>query len=180
MRPHRRQPTRLLCPWDSPGKNTGVGCHFLLQCIKVTSESEVAQSGPTLSDPMDWSLPGSSVHGNFQARVLEPGAITFSAFKFKCILKKSTSFTAFHVLCFCCHILKIHICSLTIYCNYIWFYNFCILAIVLVYLGNWSTIFTAYLLLSVEFFLSCNFLFLVVAFFFSFKEDPLTFLVRLV
>ena len=64
---HRRPPTRLLCPWDSPGKNTGVGCHFLLQCMKVKSESEVAQSCPTLSDPMDCSPPGSSVHGNFQA-----------------------------------------------------------------------------------------------------------------
>ena len=79
VRPHRRQPTRLLCPWDSPGKNTGVDCHFLLQCIKVKSESEVAQSCPTLSDPMDCSLPGSSVHGIFQARVLEWGAIAFSA-----------------------------------------------------------------------------------------------------
>ena len=71
MRPHRRQPTRLPRPWDSPGTNTGVGCHFLLQCIKVKSESEVAQSCPTLSNPMDCSLPGSSVHGIFQARVLE-------------------------------------------------------------------------------------------------------------
>ena len=67
---HRRQPSRLPCPWDSPGKNTGVGCYFLLQCMKVKSESEVAQSCPTLSDPMDCSLPGSSVHGIFQARVL--------------------------------------------------------------------------------------------------------------
>ena len=67
--PHRWQPTRLPCPWDSPGKNTGVGCHFLLQCMQVKSESEVAQSCPTLSDPMDCSLPGSSVHGIFQARV---------------------------------------------------------------------------------------------------------------
>ena len=75
----RRQPTRLLCPWDSPGKNTGVGCHFLLQCMKVKSESEVAQSCPTLSDPVDYSLPGSSVHGIFQARVLEWGAIAFSS-----------------------------------------------------------------------------------------------------
>ena len=66
------------CPWDSPGKNTGVGCHFLLQCMKVKSESEVAQSCPTLRDPMDCSLPGSSVHGNFQARVLEWGTIAFS------------------------------------------------------------------------------------------------------
>ena len=62
----------------SPGKNTGVGCHFLLQCIKVKSEGEVAQSCPTLSDPMDCSLPGSSIHGIFQARVLEWGAIAFS------------------------------------------------------------------------------------------------------
>ena len=65
-------------PWDSPGKNTGVGCHFLLQCMKVRSESEVAQSCPTLLGPMDCSLPGSSVHGISQARVLEWGAITFS------------------------------------------------------------------------------------------------------
>ena len=78
VRPHRQQPTRLLRPWDSPGKNTGVGCHFFLQCIKVKSESEVAQSCPTLHDPMDWSLPGSSTHGIFQARVLEWGAIAFS------------------------------------------------------------------------------------------------------
>ena len=78
VRPHRRQPTRLPHPWDSPGKNTGVGCHFLLQCMKVKSESDVAQSCPTLSDPMDCSLPGSSVHGIFQARVLEWVAIAFS------------------------------------------------------------------------------------------------------
>ena len=70
--------TRLPCPWDSPGKNTGVGCYFLLQCVKVKSESEVAQSCLTLSDPMDCSLPGSSVHGIFQARVLEWDAIAFS------------------------------------------------------------------------------------------------------
>ena len=75
LRPQRQQPTRLSRPWDSPGKNTGVGCHFLLQCMKVKSESEVAQSCPTLSDPMDCSLPGSSVHGIFQARVLEWDAI---------------------------------------------------------------------------------------------------------
>ena len=65
-------------PWDSPGKNTGVGCHFLLQCVKVKTESEVAQSCLTLRDPMDCSPPGSSIHGIFQARVLEWGAITFS------------------------------------------------------------------------------------------------------
>ena len=73
VRPHRWQLTRLPHPWDSPGKNTGVGCHFLLQCVKVKRESEVTQSCPTLSDPMDCSLPGSSIHGIFQARVLEWG-----------------------------------------------------------------------------------------------------------
>ena len=78
VRPHRRQPPRLPYPWDSPGKNTGVGCHFLLQCMKGKSEREVAQSCPTLSDPMDCSPPGSSVQGIFQARVLEWGAIAFS------------------------------------------------------------------------------------------------------
>ena len=78
VRPHRQQPTRLHCPWDSPGKNTGMGCHFLLQCMKVKSESEVAQSCLTLSDLMDCSPLGSSVHGIFQARVLEWDAIAFS------------------------------------------------------------------------------------------------------
>ena len=72
-------PTRLCHPWDSPGKKTGVGCHFLLQCMKVKSESEVAQSFPTLCDPMDFSLPGSSIRGIFQARVLEWVAIAFSS-----------------------------------------------------------------------------------------------------
>ena len=78
VRPHRWQPSRLPRPWDSPGKHTGVGCHFLLQCMKVKSESEVAHSCPTLSNPMDCSLTGSSVHGIFQARVLEWGAIAFA------------------------------------------------------------------------------------------------------
>ena len=78
VRPQRRQPTRLPRPWDSPGKNTGVGCHFLLQRMKVKSESEIAQSCLTLSNPMDSSPPGSSIHGIFQARVLEGGAIAFS------------------------------------------------------------------------------------------------------
>ena len=78
VRPHRRQPTRLHRPWDSRGKNIGVSCHFLLQCMKVKSESEVAQSSRTLRDPMDCSPPGSSVHGIFQARVLEWSAIAFS------------------------------------------------------------------------------------------------------
>ena len=70
------------CPWDSPGKNTGVGCHFLLQCMKEKSESEVAQSCPTPRDPMDCSPPGSSIHGIFQARVLEWGATAFSCYLF--------------------------------------------------------------------------------------------------
>ena len=82
VQPHRRQPTRLPHPWDSPGKNTGVGCHFLLQCMKVKRESEVTQSCQTLSDPMDCSLSGSSVHGICQARVLECVAIAFSRFFF--------------------------------------------------------------------------------------------------
>ena len=69
VRPHRRQPTRLRRPCDSPGKNTGVGCHFLLQCMKVRSESEVTESCPTLSNPMDCSPRDSSIHGIFQARV---------------------------------------------------------------------------------------------------------------
>ena len=81
VRPHRQQPTRLPRPWDSPGNNTGVGCHFLLQCMKVKSESEVAQSYPMLSNPMNCSLPGSSVHRIFQARVLEWGAIAWARVK---------------------------------------------------------------------------------------------------
>ena len=83
MRPHRRQSIRLFCPWDSPGKNTGRGCHFLLQCMKVKSESEVSQSCLTLSNPMDCSLPVSSIHGIFQARVLKWGAIAFSVIDLK-------------------------------------------------------------------------------------------------
>ena len=77
VRPHRRQPIRLPNPWDSPGKNTRVGCHFLLQCMTVKSESEVTQSCLTLSDPMDCCLPGFSVHGIFQARVMEWVATAF-------------------------------------------------------------------------------------------------------
>ena len=96
VRPHRWQPTRLPHPWESPGKNTGVGCHFLLQCMKVKSQSEVTQSYPTLSDPMDCNLPGSSVHGIFQARVLKWGAIVFSILTYykvqinieSCVFKK--------------------------------------------------------------------------------------------
>ena len=88
--PHRQQPTRLRCPWDSPGKNTGVGCHFLLWCMKVKSESEVTQSCPTLRDPMDCSPPGSSVHVIFQARVLEWDAIAFS--DHVTLLRKKTNY----------------------------------------------------------------------------------------
>ena len=94
VRPHRRQPIRLLCPWDSPGKNTGVGCHVLLQCIKVKSERDVTQSCPTLSDPMDCSLPGSSTRGIFQARVLEWGAIAFPIQSFSCVQLFVTPWTA--------------------------------------------------------------------------------------
>ena len=81
MQPHRQQPTRLPRPWNSPGKNTRVGCHLLLQCMKVKSESEGAQSCLTLQDLMDCSLPGSSIHGIFQARVLEWVAIAVSNVK---------------------------------------------------------------------------------------------------
>ena len=86
VQPQRRQSTRLPRPWDSPGKNTGVGCHFLLQCMKVKSESEVAQLCPTLCDPMYCSPPGSSIHGIFQARVLEWVAIAFCIRKSYCSL----------------------------------------------------------------------------------------------
>ena len=88
LRHHRRQSTRLPFPWDSPGKNTGVGFHFLLRCMKVKSESEVAQLYPTSSDPMDCSPPGSSVHRIFQARILEWGAIVFSMWSLCFSLKK--------------------------------------------------------------------------------------------
>ena len=81
VRPQRWQPTRLRHPWDSPGKNTEVGCHFLLQCMTVKSESEVTQLCPTLRDPIDCSLPGSSVHGIFQARVLKWVAIARTIIK---------------------------------------------------------------------------------------------------
>ena len=93
MQPNGRQPTRLPRPWDSPGKNTGVGCHFLLQCMKVKSESEVAQLSPTLSDPRDCSPPGSFALGIFQARGLKWGAIallgrTKAAFSLHLILSQ--------------------------------------------------------------------------------------------
>ena len=85
------QPTKLRCPWDSPGKNIGVGCHFCLQYMKVKSEIEVSQLCPTLSDPMDCSTPGSSVHEIFQARVLEWGAIAFSILFLYCVPNSRSS-----------------------------------------------------------------------------------------
>ena len=98
-------PTRLPCPWDSPGKNNGVGCHFLLQCMKEKSESEVAQSCLTHRDPMVCSLPGSSIHGIFQARVLEWGAIAFSVFiSDKVIFKKRVKEVREQ---FCCYLSSI-------------------------------------------------------------------------
>ena len=93
--PHRQQPIRLHHPWDSPGKNPGAGCYFFLQCMKVKSESEVAQSGLTLSD-LTLSPPGSSVHGIFQARVLEWGAIAFSDAH---MLKKKNKLSPFQIPC---------------------------------------------------------------------------------
>ena len=99
MWPRRWQPTRLPCPWDSPGKHTGVGCHFLLQCIKVKSESEVSQSCLTLSDPTDCSPPGSSINGIFQARVLEWVTIAFSGTRLLVIIihSEEQSFKMFWV-----------------------------------------------------------------------------------
>ena len=94
LRPQRWQPTRLPRLWDSPGKNIGVGCHFLLQCMKVKSESEVAQSCPAVHDLMDCSLPGSSVHGIFQARVLEWGAIAFSEYPSYTLFKRYRYYNA--------------------------------------------------------------------------------------
>ena len=97
---HRQKPTRLPCLWDSPGKNIGVGCHFLLQCMKVKSESEITQSCPTLCDPMYCSLPGSSVHGIIQARVLEWSASAFSETVMR-TYKLKTSFTRLRENCVC-------------------------------------------------------------------------------
>ena len=94
-------------PWDSPGQNTGVGCHFPLQCMKVKSESEVAQSCLTLSNLMDCSPPGSSIHGILQARVLECVAIAFS----KCCMFSNSEFfnswenlTNLYIFPVCCHV----------------------------------------------------------------------------
>ena len=107
VQPHRLQPIRLPCPWNSPGKNTGVGCHFLLQCMKAKSESKVSQSCPTLRDPMDCSLPGSSIHGILQARVLEWGAIAFSEEAYtRCKLKTMKGgFAAFFLMLHPCFLL---------------------------------------------------------------------------
>ena len=109
MWPHRWQPTRLPRPWDSPGKNVGVGCHSLLQCMKMKSESEVTQLCLTLSDPMDCSPPGSSIHGIFQPRVLEWGAIDFDLVPFKstsdipsCLLLVHNPLAPSKVICLRC------------------------------------------------------------------------------
>ena len=102
VRPQRQQPTRLRHPWDSPGKNAGVGCHYLLQCMKGKSESKVAQLCPTLSDPMDCSLPGSSVHGIFQARVLEWVAIAFSSY-----LSRIRQMNGM-IFCCCCSVTQLY------------------------------------------------------------------------
>ena len=105
VRPHRRQPTRFPRPWDSPGKNTGGGYHFLLQCMKVKSESEVTQSCPTLSDPMDCSPPGSSVYGIFQARVLEWGATAFSTSTSLELIQMTEEYSIIYVcVCVCVYI----------------------------------------------------------------------------
>ena len=104
MRQYRRQPTRLRHPWDSPGRNTGMSCHFLLQCMKVKSESEVAHSCPTLSDPMDCSPPGSSIHEIFQPRVLEWGAIAFSVNVTKTIIIRCSQASGLHKGFFNTHI----------------------------------------------------------------------------
>ena len=103
VRPHRGQATRLPHPWDSPGRNTGVGYHFLLQCMREKSESEVAQLCPTLSNSIDCSLPSSSVHGIFQARVLEWCAIAFSTFYSNSFLKTISLENSIYFQGFKCH-----------------------------------------------------------------------------
>ena len=115
VRPHRCQPTRLPQPWYSPGKNNGVGCHFLLQCMKVKNESEVAQSYLILQDPMYHSLPDSSIHVIFQARVLEWGAIAFSMINLDRILN-SRDITLLTKVC----ILKATVFLLVMYRCEIW------------------------------------------------------------
>ena len=98
--PQRQQPTRLLCPWDSPGKNTGVGRHFLLQCMEVKSESEVAQSCPTPSDTMNCSLPGSSIHGIFQLPLDKHYLFLFYLYIFLFVKISSTHYISFCILFF--------------------------------------------------------------------------------
>ena len=110
VRPHGWQPTRLPRPWDSPGKNTGVGCHLLLQFMKVKRESEVAQLCPTLRDPMDCSPPGSSLHGIFQARVLEWGAIETA------YTLSKVSFRVFVLLPLDCHCFYFPCCRHPVLC----------------------------------------------------------------
>ena len=134
VRPHRQQPTRLRHPWDSPGKNTGVGCHFLLQCMKVKSEREVAQSCPTLSDPMDCSLPGSSIHGIFQARELEWLSISCMViYMLQCYSLKSShprllpwspKVCSLHLFLFCCFTYRVII---TIFLNSIYMHYYTVL-----------------------------------------------------
>ena len=122
VQPHRWQPIRLPRPWDSLGKNTGVGCHFYLQCMKVKSESEVAQSCPTPSDPMDCSLPGSSIHGIFQARVISSTS-SYQSFQI-CLFKEEESGPHFNFRLFmklkvytCLYFfIKISVCLLSIFC----------------------------------------------------------------
>ena len=111
---HRRQPTRLPRPWDSPGKNTGVCCHFLRQFMKVKIESQLAQSCPTLRNPTDCSLPGSSIHEIFQARVLEWGAIAFSISNIYCVPNNNNYFSTLFLtvpLVNICNSLKLFIWS---------------------------------------------------------------------
>ena len=110
--PHRWQPTRLPRPWDSAGKNTGVSCHFLLQCMKVKSESKAAQSCPTLSDSMDCSLTGSSIHGIFQARVLEWGAIVHMCLHtYECEYSVWFQKNIYSWLCMCVCVLIYYTCA---------------------------------------------------------------------
>ena len=104
VRPRRQQPTRLPHPWDSPGKNTRVDCHFLFQCRKVKSESEIAQSCLTLSDPKDYSLTGSSIHGIFQARVLEWGAT--ACYKAPSLTSEFKTKETPYFVTFCCVVTK--------------------------------------------------------------------------
>ena len=119
VQPHRWQPTRLPRPWDSPGKNTEVGCHFFLQCMKVKNESEVAQSCPTLSNPMECTLPASSIHGIFQARVLEWGAMIITMVNY-IIFKCYESFACYFLCNFWLHYLYSSATDIWDQCFYSW------------------------------------------------------------